>query len=220
MQDLSEDELRKLWEQHRDSTDDAHAGTKSEILLALQKKKANLPDLTNLHMSKVDLCGADLTYLDLGGANFREAILIGTLFVQGDMVGTDFTQANLGGANFFDADVTEANFTKANLAKVDFTEVRAGGAVFHGADIGHGSLLMAADFSNADLSDTNLQGANLLGTELTRTNLKGADMRGVENLTCKQVQSAIIDKRTQIPTYLTIDWSSDDQYTIQIKHEE
>ena len=132
MQDLSEDELRKLWEQHRDSTDDAHAGTKSEILLALQKKKANLPDLTNLHMSKVDLCGADLTYLDLGGANFREAILIGTLFVQGDMVGTDFTQANLGGANFFDADVTEANFTKANLAKVDFTEVRAGGAVFHG----------------------------------------------------------------------------------------
>ena len=45
-------------------------------------------------------------------------------------------------------------------------------------------------------------------------------MRGAENLTCDQVQSAIIDKQTRIPANLTIDWTSDDQYTIQVKHEE
>jgi hypothetical protein len=41
---------------------------------------------------------------------------------------------------------------------------------------------------------------------MDRTILLGADLRKSLNLTCEQVESAIIDKKTRFPNYLEVTW--------------
>jgi len=66
--------------------------------------------------------------------------------------------------------------------------------------------LIEADLKEADLSHAKLDQADLENTNMDRTNLSGADLRKALNLTCEQVESAVIDKKTRFPSYLEITW--------------
>jgi pentapeptide repeat protein len=57
--------------------------------------------------------------------------------------------------------------------------------------------LSKEDLSNTDLSDANLRGSNLID----------ANLWAAKNLTCAQIQSAKIDKQTQLPDYIKITWA-------------
>ena len=65
-----------------------------------------------------------------------------------------------------------------------------------------GARLVEADLSGSDLSNANLAGADLRGAKLDRTILRGADLRGAENLTAEQIDAAVIDETTRLPSYL------------------
>lgn len=65
-----------------------------------------------------------------------------------------------------------------------------------------GAILVGADFSGADCTNANFRGADFEGAILERTILKGADLTGALNLTKRQIQSAIIDTKTQLPADL------------------
>lgn len=219
MNDFSEEALVAFLEEYRKHTETETVLKKGEAILTLLSHQLSLPSMAHMHLPSVDLCGVDMSYVDLCGANLEDAILIGTIFSQADLMETNLTRANLGGSTFFDADVSKACFQEANLAKVDFTEVNAEGAQFTGADIGHGSILMDANFAGADLSRAILQGAKLKSADLTGANLKGADLRGAENLSCDQLRSAIIDTATQLPAYMKINWLSDSEYDCEINED-
>src|SRR5258708_37506886 len=74
----------------------------------------------------------------------------------------------------------------------------------------HGAYLRRTDLSNANLEGANLSGANFTDAILRGANLKnailngtilrGADLTDAKNLTQAQLETAIIDDRTRLPT--------------------
>ena len=70
-----------------------------------------------------DLSGANLSYLELVGVEFAQAILSNAVL----------TGANLTGADFGRADLSKAQFAGASLAQTDLTLARLEGADLSGA---------------------------------------------------------------------------------------
>jgi Pentapeptide repeats (8 copies) len=119
--------------------------------------------------------------LDLSGVNLWALDLGGADLSMDDLSGGDFEGANLSEARLMQANFSEATLTGANLFAADLT----------GAD------LFTANLAGATLYQANLAGAILLGT-----NLAGADLREVQNLTQTQLDAAMIDEDTQLPSAL------------------
>jgi hypothetical protein len=77
-------------------------------------------------LSGVDLRGATMVDVNLGGANLRGAVLIGAdlrrAHMRGcDMRGADLREANLAEADLAEANLANANLIDANLGAVDMT---------------------------------------------------------------------------------------------------
>ena len=68
-----------------------------------------------------------------------------------------------------------------------------------------GTSLRGANLANADASGAIFQGSDFAGANLTGTRLVGADLTGAKNLTIEQLRSAITDRTTKLPTYLSHD---------------
>ena len=129
----------------------------------------------------LNLSDADLSGVDLRGANLKRA----------DLTGTSLRDANLVGANFSEADLTRADLRGARLVKADFYTARLFKATFSEADCSGTYLRRAdaieADFAGANLTKAdlvelnlrngNLAGATLIGTDLSGSRLSGVDMR-------------------------------------------
>ena len=112
-------------------------------LMALVKGAHTLKQRPNLN--KLDLSGANLSLLNLFGADLVDANLS-----EADLSGTNLSFANCQGAN-----LSEAILVRANLSGADLSDAYMGGADFFRAD------LIWTDLSGADLSDANLNQANL-----------------------------------------------------------
>ena len=79
-----------------------------------------------------------------------------------------------------------------------------------------------ADLPGAELIGTILDGACLKGANLTKaslskaslrgTNLTGANLQNVNNLTCKQIESAVFDQTVVFPDYLKVTWISEKKW--------
>ena len=82
------------------------------------------------------------------------------------------------------------------------------GAKLEGADLS-GARLERANFEDAGLQTANLNHANLIGANLKRADLRGANLHHVVGLTRKQIELALIDKKTLLPNYLKIKWTSE-----------
>lgn len=77
----------------------------------------------------------------------------------------------------------------------------------------HGAFLRRTDLSRANLSKANLEGAdfsfailrgaNLKDANLRGTILRGADLSDAKNLTRAQLEEAVIDQETRLPSYLS-----------------
>ena len=115
-----------------------------------------------------DLAGADLSELNLSGANLARADLSGAR-----LAGTNLSGANLSRAKFFRADLSQADLTKANLFKANLSQADLAGANFNGADL-TGAFLVRANLSGAGLIGACLKGATLGQASLFRAKLAKA----------------------------------------------
>ena len=89
------------------------------------------------------------------------------------------------------AKLTGREFGKMDLKKVNLSGADLSGSNFAGSDLGW------ADLSGADLRKADLSGARLIFADLT-----GADLRGAKGLIRKQVEEAITDDATRLPSDL------------------
>ena len=104
----------------------------------------------------VDLSGADLSELDLRGADFRK----------GWLESVSFRCANLRGAKFDEAVLARADLSGAFVKGTTFTTANLGGALLQGIVIEGEIDFTDAIFMKADFSDTVLDGATLTRADL------------------------------------------------------
>lgn len=96
---------------------------------------------------------------------------------------------NLSGACFNGVGLQHSSFLNTNLSHADFT----------GADISH-TRLIGADLSNADLSGLNLVGVDFTDAAMNNTNLIGADLSNCRSISHHQLEVALGDETTLLPT--------------------
>jgi uncharacterized protein YjbI with pentapeptide repeats len=141
----------------------------------------------------VDLRRAVLTRADLSAAHFESAVFVYAHLERAFLRRVHLEHAFLGRAHLVGADLGGAHLEDAYFDE----------AQLRGADLG-GAYLQDARFywahlEDADFSETNLDGAFLDGAYLEGANLQGADLRTVRGLTQSQIDSAIINEKTQLP---------------------
>ncbi|MEN6560151.1 MAG: pentapeptide repeat-containing protein [Acidobacteriota bacterium] len=118
-----------------------------------------------------DLSGADLSEIDLAGANLARADLTAAR-----LSGTNLSGANLSRARLFRADLSQADLSRANLFKTNLCQADLGGANLNRADL-TSALLIRANLSGASLLDACLNDANLGQASLFRSRLDKAVLR-------------------------------------------
>ena len=116
------------------------------------------------------------------------------------------SKSELRGADLCDAKLMKAQLEHADLSKADLTSAYLIKANLKGANLSDTNL------SKAILSEANLQGADLADAELSETYLCGANLSEVVNLTCDQLELAILDKETLLPDYIKITWINEDLF--------
>jgi uncharacterized protein YjbI with pentapeptide repeats len=141
----------------------------------------------------VDLKSADLSAMDLSGANlsngdFQEAILNGVnlrgaTLMRAWLSSTAFNRANLSKAMLFGAHLDGAILHDAIMTEAELGEANLTGAFVHGADLRKANLrgadLRFANFRRADLRGANLSETSLVLTNFEEANLTGCNVYGV-----------------------------------------
>ena len=144
----------------------------------------------HVDIGRANLCGANLSGLNLENAELRGADLSGANLYQAELLhaylqGVDLRGANLREAKLMDADLYESKLRGAVLSDADLSR-----ATLDHADLSNSTLtkailrdislistnLSASDLSNADLRDSRLIGALLNSAILTGANLTSADL--------------------------------------------
>ena len=72
--------------------------------------------------------------------------------------------------------------------------------------------LQNADLKNADLSEAHFDNDNLKLANLQKTVLKKANLKTSINISCKQIQSAVIDRNTRLHDYIIITGDPETSY--------
>lgn len=148
--------------------------------------------IDNLFRTPVtDLRYAVLDLANLQGADLAAANLEGAHLVYANLDKVDLQLANLQGANL----------ERANLQGANLKETRLAGANLRWSKL-QGANLFLSDLTKANLRQANLQGAYFEGARLDSAYLGEADLRGARGLTKRQIESAIIDEKTELPDYL------------------
>ncbi|GAB2230250.1 hypothetical protein Drorol1_Dr00014508 [Drosera rotundifolia] len=152
--------------------------TRADIIKCIQSERVRFRGL--------NLCGIDLSKLDLSCVDFSHASLRDVFFSRADLHCAKFKDVDAEGSIFHNAILRECDFTGANLR----------GALLAGANLQSANLqdaclidcsfcgaelrtahLQTADLTNCNLEGANLEGANLKGAKLTNANLKGANLQ-------------------------------------------
>jgi uncharacterized protein YjbI with pentapeptide repeats len=115
-----------------------------------------------------DFSGADLSDLNLAGANLAKADLTGAR-----LCGANLSNASLSRAKFFRADLSQSDLSRATLFKANLSQADLAGANLNGADLS-GAFLIRANLSGASLLGACLKGANLGQASLFRAKLNKA----------------------------------------------
>jgi uncharacterized protein YjbI with pentapeptide repeats len=164
----------------------------------------------------------------LDRANMQYAFAADAFLVNAKLFGADLNNALLDGANLSNADLRHANLKGADLRGARLNKAKLEWAKLPGAELVSAflisanlsgcdltdAILVTANLSEANLSDANLTKANLTeaklnGADLTNANLdfailRGTDLRAVKGLTQTQIQNAIGDDKTLLPSDMHI----------------
>jgi uncharacterized protein YjbI with pentapeptide repeats len=137
----------------------------------------DLKEILVKHKRWLDSCGLEGKRAELNFVDFREngCFLKGNNLTGADLCNSIFTGLDLSGTIF--------GFPPA----IDTMREKNQGS----------RIVQITDLRKARFEDTILEGADLEGAKLGGTNLNGA-----ENLTQKQIDSAITDENTVLPDYL------------------
>lgn len=130
-----------------------------------------LPVLRNADLSDMDIPGANLAEADLDGTELFDSNLDTTNLKMATMRGADLSGASLVGAELYKVDLRGASLIGADLSGAYLAE-----ADLSGADL-RGVRLMNADLAGADLSAANCSGADLSSASLIRARVNRADFR-------------------------------------------
>lgn len=114
-----------------------------------------------------NLCGADLSGLQLSGRDFTEAWLDAADMRGADLRGSSFARAVLAHADMTGCQLDSANLTGANLGR----------ARLHGASL-RGAVFTDAILAKADFSSASLAGARFDGSQMTDVDFSGLDLSG------------------------------------------
>lgn len=136
------------------------------------------------------LSGARLTQSDLQGGNFNQTHLDGAVLEDAKLQGSQLAWSKLGGANLTRANLQGADLVMANLQESKLSETR-----LQGAD------LTMANFGRAVLTNTHLQGADLtLAGSFIQAKLEGTELFGAILTGTDFEQATIVDlKRPMHP---------------------
>jgi uncharacterized protein YjbI with pentapeptide repeats len=146
----------------------------------------HLPGVTagTMGLSRMNLWGADLSRVDLSGAYLR---------------GANLRQANLGEANLRGADLWGAKFYGAHLAEADLSRASLNEADLRRVYMGKANL-SRANLYEADLRHAYLGEADLRRADLGLANLKGTNLLGARHVTQAQLQDALTNGATTLPS--------------------
>ena len=177
---------------------------------------------------KIDMSGANLSFVTLNNMDFSESRFVNSRFVYANLshsifVGAWFSSSNLSGAvliessianaGLYDTDLSGAVLKNANLSGTNLDRV-----VLRGADLSETNLasanlirtnLSGTNLFRADLTETNfdnsilenalLDNVNFLDASLWRTDISNAKMRNVRNLSQLELNKAFIRKGMDAP---------------------
>ena len=156
----------------------------------------------------------DGRYAFASAANLQAADL-----AHADLVHARLTHANLGDANLQNAALDHADLSGSILRHAGLSDASLRFATLDGADL-EGADLSRADLAHARLAHTNLAGANLsdavldyadfAGADLSQADLSGARLYNVRNLLTSQLEAALGDAATILPSHLQgcVPWSA------------
>ncbi len=170
------------------------ACTNAKRFCRLEQIPTLMPDLR-----RCDFSLNFLTDMDLQGADFRGALLVGTAFDRSNLSGADLRGARLEGASFREANLDEAKLDSKWAAIADLIVLNdASGIDKSNEDLDwinmEGAVLQRVDFNgsslkNAILSLTNLQEADLHNADLTEARLFEADLTNANLRNAKLVRA-------------------------------
>lgn len=161
-------------------------------------------NLSELDLSGINLCDAQLREADLEGTNLKYATL-----KDADLWAAQLKNAKLQHSNFFEAKVQWADLTKANLAKADIRGADFSNAKFRNAQLiatdMQWGIFHNASFHHATMDSVNLYGADLKQANLIKVNLSNAFIKSA-NLSAVNMNNANLLDADLIYAGVEADW--------------
>ena len=171
----------------------AHAPINLKSAL-LQDAVFRFATLSAANLQAADLAHADLVHARLAHANLSEASLQDAVLDHADLSGAVVRHADLRGASFRFATLDGADLEGADLTRAHLAHAR----------------LARANLAGANLRDAVLDYADFAGADLNQTDLSGARLHNVRNLSRTQIEAALGDASTILPSHLQgcVPWST------------
>lgn len=161
-----------------------------------------LEKFDGVDLSELDISSLAATlqmYCSLRNANLNGVQLVGmdltsSIFTGASLCNADLTRSKCITTNMREADMSAANLTKTNFTNADLSSCKLVGA--HLA----GTKFMRTNLSHADLRNSVVEDADFWESNLFETDLRGVDLRKARGLALEQIEIALTDMDTQVPT--------------------
>ncbi|MFF4130793.1 pentapeptide repeat-containing protein [Streptomyces mirabilis] len=156
-------------------------------------------DLSELHLSRARLRGADLSNVDLGETDLSWSVLMGANIRDSRLWRANLTHAWLEEANLTRSWLREAELVDAKLVRADLTDANLGAANLANADL-TGACLNGADLQDKrfpeipESREASLTGAKLIDAELSSASVSAT-----------QVLAATLDGSSKLPPEVAAD---------------
>ncbi len=159
-----------------------------------------------------DFSGCNFDGLDLSGRDFSKAVFRNVSFVKADLTDAVFQEATFQGANLVQAILRGADLSDADMSRARISEADLEGANLTRTSLVNVEIGEVKDIERIDGTPVTvlrrpaiLRGAVLTGTDFKDAHCTGVDLRGLDlsksrNLVTEQIQDAIVDAKTQLPT--------------------
>ncbi|NMG57550.1 hypothetical protein E1H12_03180 [Geitlerinema sp. P-1104] len=132
-------------------------------------------NLSQAILSIANLSGANLSGTNLSYAKMNVTRLSGSNLVRANLQGAILNVANMIRANLSGANLQDAALIRAEMIRANLSEAKLNGANLNAADLRE-SNLRQVDLTGANLSEADLRGSSLIAAILLNANLIGTDL--------------------------------------------